>query len=180
MIVFLARHATPDWSRTDIPYHLPPGPPLTAEGEREARLLGSFLRQNNVCRILASPLERCWRTGEIAAREAGVPVEVDTRLAEWLPHEKDSDVLARLWPAWAQAAELCPNGGALALVTHGGPIGVLLAELGLEARVLTEFRRRFDRNNPVPPAGVWRATRARPDGAWALELVFNPLELERV
>jgi drug/metabolite transporter (DMT)-like permease len=28
-LIYLIRHATPDWSRTDIPYFTPPGPPLT-------------------------------------------------------------------------------------------------------------------------------------------------------
>ena len=34
--VYLVRHATPDWSLKDIPYHLPPGPPLTSVGDKEA------------------------------------------------------------------------------------------------------------------------------------------------
>jgi broad specificity phosphatase PhoE len=172
--VYLARHATPDWSRTDIPYHLPPGPPLTAQGEREAVLLGSFLHDMGVCQLQASPLERCLRTAEIAAREAGVPSQVDTRLAEWLPGEKKDDVLKRIWPAWERAVAACADGRPIVLVTHGGPIGVLLKELGLPADELAQYQRSFDRSNPVPPAGVWRAIRPDPARGWALDLAFTP------
>jgi broad specificity phosphatase PhoE len=35
-IIYFIRHATPDRRRTDLSYHTPPGPPLTAQGEHEA------------------------------------------------------------------------------------------------------------------------------------------------
>ena len=35
-IVYLARHATPDWNRKDIRYDVAPGPDLVAQGEAEA------------------------------------------------------------------------------------------------------------------------------------------------
>ena len=63
-IIYLARHATPDWSRTDLPYHLLPGPPLVPQGEAEAAELGRFLREAGVSRLYTSPLERARRTAE--------------------------------------------------------------------------------------------------------------------
>jgi broad specificity phosphatase PhoE len=172
--IYIIRHATPDWSRTDLVYHLPPGPPLTAQGEAEAAKLGDFLRDMGVGHIFTSPLARCLRTAEIAAMPAGLTPVEDTRLAEWRPDERAPDVRARLWPAWVHAGELCLNTGAVALVTHGGPIGLLLTELGLDHKLLAHYQSTFDRRNPAPPAGAWRAVRTSPDAPWALELAFTP------
>jgi hypothetical protein len=83
-------------------------------------------------------------------------------------------VRARLWPVWVHAGELCLDAGPVALVTHGGPIGLLLTELGLDAKQLAHYQATYDRRNPVPPAGAWRAVRTSPDAPWALELAFTP------
>ncbi len=173
--IYLIRHATPDWSRTDLVYHLPPGPPLTAQGEAEAAKLGDFLRDMGVSHIFTSPLVRCVRTAEIAGAAVGLSAQVDARLAEWRPDEKPADVRARVWPMWVHAGELCLiSPGAVVLVTHGGPIGLLLTELGLDHKQMAHYQSTFDRGNSVPPAGVWRAVRASPDAPWSLELVFTP------
>jgi hypothetical protein len=50
----------------------------------------------------------------------------------------------------------------------------MLADLGLDANALAHYRRTFDRNNPLPPAGVWRATRPAPGAPWELSLVYMP------
>lgn len=175
--VYLVRHATPDWSRTDLIYHLPPGPPLTAQGQAEAQQLGEFLRDMSACQILASPLERSWRTAEIAAGAA--PWRIDARLAEWRPDETAADVRARVWPVWQEVSVLCRDVGPVVLVTHGGPIGILLGELGLTSRQLAHYQQQFDRRNPVPPAGAWRAILPVPNGPWSLDLAFTP-EAHRV
>jgi broad specificity phosphatase PhoE len=172
--IYLIRHATPDWSRTDLVYHLPPGPPLTAQGEAEAAKLGDFLRDMEVRHLFNSPLERCKRTAEIAGAGAGLTPQEDLRLAEMRPEEKAPEVRARLWPAWVHAGELCLEDGPVALVTHGGPVGILLTELGLDAKQLAQYQAKFDRHNPLPPAGAWRCVRVSPDAPWALELAFTP------
>jgi broad specificity phosphatase PhoE len=172
--LYLVRHATPDWSRTDIPYHLPPGPPLTPQGEREAVQLGEFLRDMGVHRFLHSPLERCVRTAVLAAEVAGASLQLDQRLAEIRPEEKPADVLARVWPVWVEAGQACLSGEPLVLITHGGPISLLLAELGLSTKVLAHYQAKFDRRNPLPPAGVWRALRPTPAADWSLDLAFTP------
>lgn len=174
--VYLIRHATPDWSRKDIPYFIPPGPPLTAQGETEAAQLGDFLRDMGVKQLLASPLVRCARTAELAAGVAGAAWEIDVRLAEQRPEEQPAEVLARVWPAWLQAAERDPADGPLALVSHGGPIQRLLTELGLDDKRLNEYKRQFDHSNPLPPAGAWRAVRPAVAGPWTLDLAFTPDE----
>ena len=172
--IYLIRHATPDWSRTDLDYHVPPGPPLTAQGEAEAAKLGEFLQDMQIAHIFASPLERCQRTAAIAAAAVALTPVEDTRLAEWRPQEKAPEIHARLWPAWVQASELCREAGPVALVTHGGPIGLLLAELGLDPKQLAHYKATFDRSNPVPPAGAWRAVQTTPEAPWSLDLAFTP------
>jgi broad specificity phosphatase PhoE len=173
-IVYLVRHATPDWSQTHIPYHIPPGPPLTAQGVDEAMQLGYFLREAGVTQMYASPLERALHTTRIAAGVAGVSVAQEEGLAEWRPDEKADAIRARVWPVWERARDISLQMGPIALVTHGGPIGFLLEELGLAKGVIEEHKRRFDRNNPLPPAGVWKATQPTPEAAWDLRLTFVP------
>lgn len=170
--IFLVRHATPDWSRTDIPYFTPPGPPLTAQGEAEAAELGAFLRDSGVKQILASPLERCHRTAQIAAESLAIPFTIDNGLTEWQPGDKEDEIKARLWPVWEQAQAFSAQTGPVALVTHGGPIAIWLSELGVDKLVIDHHKKLFDRNNPLPPAGVWQAERA--DERWSLSLAFVP------
>lgn len=174
--LYLIRHATPDWSRTDLTYHLPPGPPLTPQGEDEAAQLGAFLRDAGLRHILASPLERCLRTAQIVAGMAAVSFHEEATLTEWRPEEKEPEVHERVWPTWEQAASASLQPGAVALITHGGPIAMLLKELGLDSLALDHYRKLFDRHNPLPPAGAWKATRPSSDSAsaWELSLAFTP------
>ena len=174
-MIYLVRHATPDWARVDIPYSQPPGPPLTPQGEREAQDLGAYLKDAGVQRILASPFDRCKRTAAIAAAAAGLLASEAPGLTEWRPGETEADVRKRLIPFWESVlADGHALGRPVALVTHGGPIALLLTDMGMEAAVLSHYRRLFDRNNPLPPAGVWRAARPAPDGPWELTLAYMP------
>ena len=170
--IFLIRHATPDWSRTDIPYFTPPGPPLTAQGEAEAVQLSAYLREAGVQQILTSPLERCQRTAQIAAESLALPFTVDNGLTEWKPGDKDDEIKARFRPVWEQAQTYSNQVGPVALITHGGPIALWLSELGVDKLVIDHHKKLFDRNNPLPPAGVWRAERI--NGSWSLSLAFVP------
>lgn len=172
--LYLARHATPDWSRTDLPYHLPPGPPLVPQGEDEAAELGRFLRAAGVTRLYASPLERARRTAEIAASVAELPFQVEAAIAEWRPEEKTEHIRVRFWPVWERVIAQSLQSGPIALVTHGGPIGFFLDELGLPKDTLAYYKRTFDRNNPAPPAGVWKAARPASGEPWDVSLAFVP------
>ncbi len=172
--VYLIRHATPDWNRTDLLYAVLPGPPLTPQGVDEAMQLGYFLREAGVAQIFASPFERAAHTARIAAGIVGVPMEQEEGLTEWRPGEDVTVIRARCWPVWEKAIALSLQIGPVALITHGGPISVLLEGLGLAKDVLEQHKRRFDRNNPLPPAGVWKATLLAPGAAWDLQLAFVP------
>jgi broad specificity phosphatase PhoE len=168
--IYLIRHATPDFERKDIPYHLPPGPPLTAQGRAEAVALGDFLRRQGVQRLSSSPLERTVHTAQKAAELSGIPWQIDPDLIEWQPDETSSAVRRRTSRAFDR---LLDGAGALpaGLVSHGGPIGQLLVVLGMDEKDLAMVRK-YDHGNPLPPAGAWQATYE--SGKWQLDLVFIP------
>ncbi len=171
--IYLVRHATPDWSRTDIRYDVPPGPPLTAQGEAEAAKLGEFLQMQGIKRIYASPLERTRRTAEIAGGIAGATPMEEEAIAEWRRGESETEVAARLNGLWEKICRESGAVGPLALVTHGGPIKAMLLSLGMPRTTVDEYCRKFDRGNPLPPAGVWLAT-GSPTTTWQLDLIWTP------
>jgi broad specificity phosphatase PhoE len=177
--IYLVRHATPDWSRTDIRYDIVPGPPLTAHGESEAIQLGTFLKALEIAHIYASPLERTTRTAQIAAAALGLEIEIAPELAEWERSELEDRVLSRVRAFLEDALDESETRGPLVLVTHGGPIRVLLADLGLDRAEMDHYRRTFDRDNPVPPAGIWRIRRSDEGTIEKPELVFAPIPFTR-
>lgn len=172
--IYLIRHATPDWTRTDLAYHLPPGPPLTEQGQKEAQALGAFLLASGVRQFYTSPLERCVHTTQIAAGLAAVPWEIDAGLTELAPGETADSISQRLKPVFERACQVSLQSGPVALVTHGGTVNVLLPELGLDEQTLAQHKRIFDHANPVPPAGAWLAARQDGEAAWELRLAFKP------
>jgi broad specificity phosphatase PhoE len=170
--IYLARHATPDWKRTDLTYHLPPGPPLSEEGITEAQSLGVLLRSMQVSLIYTSPLERCLRTAELAGEVAGIPVEVVSGLTEWQPGESYDSVAKRMWPTVKTALAYSRHNGTPSLITHGGPIAALLLSMGMDPDTLASHRI-YDNNNPLPPAGVWRVTYEDEGDCWDQCLVTS-------
>lgn len=172
--IYLARHATPDWSRTDIRYDIPPGPPLTAQGEAEAVRLGEFLQSKSISHIYASPLERTQRTARLAAEVLDLPVQTEELIAEWRRGETETDIAGRFNQFWERICRQSKAEGPVLLVTHGGPIKVMLLNLGMPRPMVDEYCRKFDRGNPVPPAGVWLATNSTNETPWHLDLVFTP------
>jgi broad specificity phosphatase PhoE len=183
---FLMRHATPDWTRTDIRYDIPPGPPLTAAGEAEARAAAEFLRAHSITKIIASPLERAHRTASIIAELLSLPITVEPQLAEWREDENEEDVTMRSRSYWdmlwmpalqpEKPVDLEQNHRCPLLVTHGGPSRLLLNSLGVTSVHMEHYRTQFDHNNPMPPAGIWRLTRPVPDLPWQMDLVFTPVD----
>ena len=171
--IYLARHATPDWSMKDIPYHLPPGPPLIEQGHHEAAELGQFFKNHGVRRLFVSPLERCQTTAQIAAQVSGAELETVESLKEWQPEEDRAAVITRMRPAFETALSASQQDQPVAIVSHGGPITFLLRELGLDEKQLKE-QMIYDHQNPVPPAGVWEATRSSSSEPWRLRLAFKP------
>jgi broad specificity phosphatase PhoE len=173
LIIYLIRHASPDWNRKDLPYHLPPGPSLTEKGKEEAKWLGNYLKQVGARSLFVSPLERCKETASIVSQIFPMQVKEELRIIEWQPEEDENHVQIRMRAVFDEICYGSGIAGPIGLVTHGGPIRVLLASLGLPPEVLAAHRI-YDHMNPSPPAGVWIANREIENVPWQLELVFAP------
>ena len=172
--IYLIRHASPDRSRTDIPYDVPPGPGLDAQGEREANLLGEFLRAAGIGRMYASPFERAQRNAAIAAAQLGLDVLLEPMIGEWHAAERARDVVARVEPVLARVRDESVLVGPVCLVSHGGTIGVMLRKLGMAREAVDRYRARYGGTTPSPTAGAWRATGGIEPETWRFDLVFTP------
>jgi phosphohistidine phosphatase SixA len=169
--VYLTRHATPDRSRLDIPYHYPPGPELTERGRSEAAELGAYLSDAGAVHFLASPLVRAWNTAKIASEAAGASVELNTDLAEWRPEELEKEVQERMRRAFLFGAQLSLRHGPVALVSHGSPVLTTLKWLGLP-KDIRERCRIYDSRNLIPMGGAWLVQ--RDNGMLDLRLAHVP------
>ncbi|MBK8049248.1 MAG: histidine phosphatase family protein [Anaerolineales bacterium] len=173
--VYLARHGTPDWNMREIRYDIPPGPPLVPQGETEAGKLGEFLRDQGICKVYASPLVRAHRTAEIAAAHSKLPVTVLEGVAEMRRDESDEQVYQRFNPVFERVWAEAQTHGPIVIVSHGGPVRVMLDRLGIQTDFVWHYRRQFDSQNPLPPAGAWAVTRSPELGLWEAKLVFAPV-----
>jgi alpha-ribazole phosphatase len=154
--LFLVRNADTDFSRDrrvagrrDIP--------LSDEGRRQAALLGEQLRAIEVTEILASPLPRAVETAEIVAVPFNIGVVRDPRLVDFdagrwdgrghdeiraspeyqtlmtapdpaIPGgERLADARDRMVAAVSQALADNEMGANIVLVSHAGPLRVLLS-----------------------------------------------------
>jgi broad specificity phosphatase PhoE len=175
MKIFLLRHASPDLSRRDVPYDILPGPELIFKGEKEAQALAEFLKPEGVAKLYYSPFERSARTAQIVAAANGIPCIEEKGLAEWRNvDEPEAHVQARMSSLFAHAAKESEGLGPIGLVSHGGPIALLLLELGMSKEELAPYRKRFDTTNPLPPAGAWKVEQVPDEKRWKLQLVFTP------
>ena len=109
-IIYLARHGETAWSLsgqhtglTDLP--------LTQQGERTARRLRERLQGLTFAKVFASPLQRAWRTCELAG--FGTVAEVDPDLVEWNYGEYEGRRGAEIretLPGWNLFLDGCPGG----------------------------------------------------------------------
>lgn len=166
--LYLVRHATPDRT-TGVPYQLPPGPPLTAIGEREAELTGEWLVGRGVERLLASPFTRTRQTAEALSRALDLPIAFVEGLREGAPGEKMDQIRERTSELLRQLDDSPLR--CLALVSHGAPIRSLL-EYTTDQRIDLRAHA-YDNGNCAPPAAVWHGRRA--EGGWVWELAFRPV-----
>jgi broad specificity phosphatase PhoE len=179
MKVFLIRHASPDWQRRDIPYDIQPGPMLTPKGEKEAELLADFLQSQGLARLYYSPFERAAKTALIVTALNGIPAVEEPELAEWRSRDEvESSVRLRMVSAFERAARETAQDGPSGLISHGGPIALLLLELGMAQDELAKYRMKFDTTNPLPPAGVWEVAQEAGEQGWRFALVFRPEKVD--
>jgi broad specificity phosphatase PhoE len=176
MKIFLIRHATPNWNRKDIPYDIVPGPLLTPQGEMEAQALAAFLKSEDVRKLYHSPFARAAKTAQIISAIDRIPCVEELRLTEWrVQAETEIQVRGRMKAIFDQCLGEAAGLGSIGLVSHGGPIGVLLQELGIDPDELAAYRTRFDTTNPLPPAGVWQVqANDGKYGSWNFSLRFIP------
>ena len=172
--IYLARHATPDSSRKDLEYDVMPGPSLTEQGEAEALEMGEFLRSEKIKRIYTSPFQRTQQTARLVAAVIGVPVLTQAELSEWRRDETEQNVHDRLDGWFELICQESALSGPICLVSHGGPLGVMLGNLGMPRAVVKSYCLKFGGKQAAPHAGIWRAARSTPGIVWQLELVFMP------
>lgn len=179
--IFLARHATPDLSLKHIPYVIHPGPPLSPKGEQEAEALAEFLGAQGVVKLYYSPFERGSRTAHIVSIHNNIPGIEDVRLTEWRSEDETGEqVSERMSLVFDEVVRESMITGPIGLVSHGGPIALLLLALGMEKDKLSQFKRKFDSSNPLPPAGVWSVEWNDDNKLWDLNLLFVPSTSERL
>jgi broad specificity phosphatase PhoE len=179
--IFLIRHATPDLSLKHIPYVIHPGPPLLPKGEQEAEALAEFLDAQGVVKLYYSPFERSSRTAQIVSMHNAIPGIEDLRLTEWRSEDETAEkVSERMSLVFDEVVKESAGIGSIGLVSHGGPIALLLLALGMDKDKLAQFKRKFDSSNPLPPAGVWAVEWNDYNKLWDLELLFIPSTSEKL
>lgn len=171
LVLYLARHATPDWNRKDIPYDTPPGPPLVAQGEVEAVQLAAWLNGRGIGKVYASPMLRAWQTALVVSRTLEVPIIETPEIIESRRGETFESIQSRMKRFYEHLlAELA---GPVAAVSHGFPVEVLLQILGVSAAEMAPLRDRFDHRNVIPCAGVWEIDLSTPQTP-RCTLAFTP------
>ncbi len=112
--VYLARHGETAWSLsgqhtglTDLP--------LTANGEANARALGTRLASLTFAKVFTSPLQRASKTCELAG--FGASAQVDPDLVEWNYGDYEGKRTVEIHqgrPGWQLFRDGCPGGEAAA------------------------------------------------------------------
>lgn len=113
-LVYLARHGETAWSLSGQHTGLS-DIPLTTQGEKNARRLGTRLQGVNVARVFTSPLKRAAHTCELAG--FGSVAITDPDLVEWnygAYDGKTSDEIHQLEPDWQLFRDGCPDGESVA------------------------------------------------------------------
>jgi broad specificity phosphatase PhoE len=88
-------------------------------------------------------------------------VTVEDGIAEWRTGEPEPEVLARMLRVLGEVGGNGAGPGPVVLVSHGGPIRLLLQHVGVQPDEMGYYRKQFDRDNPLPPSRP-RPKRRRP------------------
>jgi 2,3-bisphosphoglycerate-dependent phosphoglycerate mutase len=168
--IYLIRHAAPDRA-SGITYNVPPGPPLTAAGHREAAQAAEWLAARRPQHVFCSPFLRTMATAEAIVDRLGLPLTYVEALREGGPGEQHAAVRARI----AELLTQLDDGplASVALVTHGVCILALLQHTTGDKIDLS--RHRYDYGNHAPTAGIWHGVRG--EGNWRWDLAFRPVEV---
>jgi broad specificity phosphatase PhoE len=138
---FSDQTCTPDWNHRNIPYDILPGPLLTPQGEKEAEVLAAFLESEGVGKLYHSPFARAAKTAQIISAINRIPCLEESRLAEWrMQEETEIQVRRRMKAIFDQSLAEAAGTGSIGLVSHGGPIGAVLQELGIDPDELLQLK----------------------------------------
>jgi 8-oxo-dGTP diphosphatase len=149
--LYVVRHADAghrsDWSGPDHKR------PLSARGERQADGIRNELADSGVVRLVSSPYTRCVQTLEPLAKELGLTVEADERLAEGA---RTRDVLALVDELQGAPAAVCSHGDVIpdlleALLRDGLKLRDELRWQKASTWVLTRDGGRLTKGRYVPP-----------------------------
>lgn len=108
--VYLARHGETSWAITGRHAGLT-DVPLTLQGEENARSLGKRLKGLTFCTVFSSPLQRAWRTCELAGFGKQAIAEQD--IIEWNYGDyegKTTPEIHQQRPDWEVFKDGCPAG----------------------------------------------------------------------
>jgi broad specificity phosphatase PhoE len=133
-------------------------PPLSPQGQQQARQAGDWLRWESPVAVISSPYLRALETAQAIGTAAGLSVDIDEDLREWgepvtsyitpellgdsprgrafaegrfdefVPEHDREGLTRRMTAVVAKAGERWP-GRAVVLVSHGGAINNLLAHV---------------------------------------------------
>ncbi len=116
--VYLVRHGETAWSitgqhtgRTDLA--------LTSRGEDQARAVGPRLKGLEFDHVFSSPLQRAWRTCELAGFAGAATLDPD--LVEWDYGQYEGLTLAQIHrerPEWEIFRDGCPGGESVSQITE--------------------------------------------------------------
>jgi 2,3-bisphosphoglycerate-dependent phosphoglycerate mutase len=165
--LFLIRHAMPDRAMR-VPYNIPPGPPLTEQGKREAEELAEWLEGRGLEQLLVSPFERTSATAAAVVERLGIEATFVEALREGGPGESMDKIRARVAEVLAQVDDSPLQ--RVGFVTHGACVKALLEYTTLNRIDLRSHV--YDHGNCAPTAGVWHGTRF--DHMWRWELIWRP------
>ncbi|MEJ7653668.1 MAG: histidine phosphatase family protein [Chloroflexia bacterium] len=132
MLIYLVRHAIADYTTT-TPYGTMPGPPLTPEGEEQARAAAVLLERSGLERVVASPMRRCVQTAAAISGCAG-STQFDDDLGEMQAKESAGEMTVRMM----RAALAQTDASVVALVSHAAPLENLLLTLTRNEFVLPQ------------------------------------------
>lgn len=166
--IYILRHAAPDRT-SSIPYNIPPGPPLTAIGRKEALQAGVFLQNRQIDAVYVSPFMRTRQTAAIVSEHVVAPFAYVDSIKEGAPGESHRDIRARVRGLLDEL-----NGRVISsvmLVTHGCCVLATLQETTNDAIDLSGHK--YDYGNHSPTAGIWHGVR-QATGVYAWDLVFTP------
>jgi broad specificity phosphatase PhoE len=104
-----------------------------------------------------------------------IPAIEEKGLTEWRNmDEPEVRVRERMRSVFERAVTESEEIGPIGLVSHGGPIALLLLSLGMDTHQLAPYRKKFDTTNPLPPAGAWKVEKVDGENGWGFELAFTP------